>query len=238
MILKNKSAIAIIGPTGVGKTAVAFALARRLGNGEVINLDKIYLFKHFPISSGLADTLKEKNIKKHFYELLDPGEDIIDPHKYADMIMDKCSEIINGGGMPIIEGGSTTYFPDFYRLNQQKDFCTIIGLGFPSSLDVKKKAIQRIEAVFKEGLLDEVTRNLKKYRRSLIMEDGHFVVPLVSYLDKKIDLHAAKQKILERCLQYVDKQMKLFTRYKNIIWIEHESKLLAKTVEKIIDLAK
>src|SRR3989344_4646660 len=132
MVLENKKTIAIVGPNGVGKTSVAFELARRLKNGEVINLDKMYLFKHFPISSGLSDTLKEGGVKRHFYELLEPEEDIIPPVKYAEMVMNKCSEIINNRGVPIIEGGSTTYFPSFYELNQHEKFCkTIIGLKSP-----------------------------------------------------------------------------------------------------------
>ncbi|MBI2099419.1 hypothetical protein HYT45_03360 [Candidatus Uhrbacteria bacterium] len=237
-MLKTKGAIAIIGPTGVGKTSVAFALARQLGNGEVINLDKIYLFKHFPISSGLSDTLKEKDVKKHLYELLEPDEDIIDPIKYSEMVIDKCLEIIKSGGVPIIEGGSTTYFSDFYRLNRQMKVCKIIGLKFPSNFDIEKKISQRVELAFKEGLLEEIAQNLKKYRDTLVMQDGHAVVPLVSYLDKEIDFETAKQKILERCLRYINRQMELFTGYKDIIWIEHESKLLAQTIEKIIDLVK
>lgn len=234
--MKTKSAIAIIGPNGVGKTAVAFELARHLGNGEVVNLDKIYLFKHFPISSGLADTLKEKNVKRHFYELLEPGEDIIPPLKYADMIMSKCSEIINNGGVPIIEGGSTTYIPDFYRLNQSAKFCkTIISLRFPSSFDIRKRIAQRVEMAFEQGLLEEVKQNLGRYRDTLIMQDGHFVVPLVSYLDKKTDFSTAKQQIVERCLYYANRQMELFTSYQDIIWLEYEPKLLLQTVEKIVN---
>ena len=81
-------AITIIGPNGVGQTAIAFELARRLG-GEVINLDKIYLFKYFPISSGLSDTLREKDIQIHLYELLEPDQDIIPGNVYAEMVRER-----------------------------------------------------------------------------------------------------------------------------------------------------
>src|SRR3989344_3752226 len=99
MNLKPKyknNAIAIIGPNGVGKTAVAFEIARRIG-GEVINLDKIYTFKGFNVSSGLSDTLKQKGVKRHLYEILEPDQKIIPPEDYAKMVYATCTQIIFQG---------------------------------------------------------------------------------------------------------------------------------------------
>jgi len=63
MKMKYSKAIAIIGQTSIGKTDVAIQFAKNVGVGEMVNMDKIFLFKHFRISSGLADLLKEQNIK-------------------------------------------------------------------------------------------------------------------------------------------------------------------------------
>lgn len=235
--LKTKNyAIAIIGPTGVGKTAVAFEIARSIG-GEVVNLDKIYTFKNFPISSGLSETIKEKRVKRHLYEFLEPNQEIISPIDYAKMIHAACLQISSKKKSFIIEGGSTAYFPSFYENNKKNHFCKIIvGLKFSTAFDIRKKMIRRIEAALKEGILEEVKEGMTKYKDSLIMNDAHFVVPLVKYLKEEISLDRAKDEIVDRCLEYVEKQMTLFDQYKEIIWIEHDPKLLTKTVEKILAL--
>lgn len=230
------NAIAIIGPNGVGKTSVAFEVARRI-KGEIINLDKIYTFKGFPISSGLSDTLKEKGVKKRLYELLEPDQEIIHSIDYAKKVHATCIQIMSRGNLPIIEGGSTTYFPSFYENNKNNKFCKIIiGLKFPRDFDIKKKIIKRLEAALKEGLLEEVKKGVVKYKDSLIINDAHFVVPLTKYLNGNTTLEKAKEEIVDRCFNYANQQMALFNQYKEIIWIEHDLKSLTKTVKKILTL--
>ncbi len=233
--MKYHKAIAIIGPTGVGKTDVAIQLAKNIGVGEMINMDKIFLFKHFRISSGLVDVLKEKNIKKHLYELLEPNDEVIPTSKYIKMVQSVCSQILSNGGLPVIEGGSTTYVPAFLETNSKKEFCRpVVGLRFPSGFNIRENISKRIDAALEMGLLDEVKENIKKYRNTLGMLDGHANVPLVRYLDGIIDLNKAKEEIIDRCLKYAQKQMEVFARYPGIVWLEHEPNQLSQTVEKIL----
>ncbi len=233
--MKYETAVAIIGPTGVGKTKLAFELARRAG-GEVINLDKIYLFRHFRIGSGLSETLKEGGgITRHFYEILEPKDAIIPPIEYAKMIRDKCAEILTAGKLPIIEGGSTTYFPALIEENRRGIFCApVIGLRFPVQFNLEEKITLRLEAAFKEGLLEEVTRNLPRYRNTLAMSDCHAIVPLVRYLDGKVTLENAKKEIALRALDYIDRQMELFMRYPEVTWFEYTPEALPRILDDIL----
>ncbi len=235
--MKYHSAVTIIGPTGVGKTKVAFELARKVGVGEVVNLDKIYTYRGFPISSGLSDTLKEKGVKKHLYEFLNPDEEIIPAEKYAEMVFETCDKILSYSELPIIEGGSMTYTPALLELNQIKNFCQpIVGLRFPKDFDMRGKFIRRVEMALEEGLLDEVKTNLSKYRNTLIMTDCHAVVPLIKYLDGNIDLEQAKKEIVDRCIVYADQQLGLFEKYPEIIWLEYDFSRLSLIVDKILTL--
>ncbi len=234
----KSSAISILGPNGVGKTSVAFELARRI-NGEVINLDKVYIYKHFPISTGLADTLKERGVRRHLYELLEPNEGIIPADTYVEMVKEKCIEITSRGKTPIIEGGSTTYGPVFLNANDRDKFCRyIFGLRISATLDQKVKFRKRIEEALEEGLLDEIKNGLKNYGNSLIMQDAYFVVPMTRYLRGELNLEEAKKEVVARCLKYAKEQLKLFSKYPEITWLEHKPGSKVKTVKKIISILK
>src|SRR5258706_675610 len=231
-------AICLIGPTGSGKTSVAFSLARNV-KGEVVNLDKIYTYKNFPISTGLSDSLKEKGVKRHLYQLLTPAKTIISPKKYAKMIRKVCIEISQKGKVPIIEGGSTTYFPALYEENKKKIFIGhFVGLKLPKNIDLSAKIEKRVSIAIGEDLLKEIRMGIKKYPNSLIMKDCHFVVPMVRYLKGDISLKLAKKEVVERCLGYIKRQMKCFLQYKDIKWIEHNSSKPAVTINEIDKLLR
>lgn len=218
--MKYSKATCIVGPTGSGKTEVAYKLARQAG-GEVINLDKAHIYKGFSISTGLTDVLQYKDIKKHLYLLLDPDEPIYPPGEYIKMVKDAVRDILSRNKLPIIEGGSTTYFPELYQENQKSNFISpIIGLLYPSGVNIKDKFRQRLEAAFQAGLLDEIKEALKKYRNTLLMTTGHAIIPLVKYLDGEINLDVAKEEILDRAMEYSRIQLECFKKYPDIIWKE------------------
>jgi len=232
--MEYTSALMIVGPTSVGKTTVAFEFARYIGIGEVINLDKLFLFKHFPISTGLIDTLKEKGVERHFYELLEPNEEIIPVRKYTEMVKIKAAEILSFGKLPIIEGGSTTYGPAVLDENLNTKFChPVIGIRFSSAFNFTEKLYHRIDLALEAGLIDEVKKNLEAYKNSWIINDAIPVVPIVRYLNGRVSLEDAKKEIVERGLSYINHQMQVFERYKEIKWLEYEPDFLDQTIKKI-----
>ncbi|MBI2036816.1 MAG: hypothetical protein HYT14_00440 [Candidatus Liptonbacteria bacterium] len=236
---RYRSAMAIIGPTTSGKTAVAYELARRIGGGEVVNLDKIACFKNFPLSSGVSDALEEKGVKRHLYEILEPDQEVIPAETYIGMVRSECAQIIAGGGLPIIEGGSTTYVPALFEANEQVPFCApIIGLRPPAEFDIREKIARRVVAAIESGLVDEVREGLKKYRSSFVMNDTYAIIPIVRYLDGRIGLDAAREEIVDRFTNYAHRQMEFFGRFPGIVWLEHKPSELTETVAKIAALLK
>lgn len=99
--------IAIVGPTAVGKSALALELARRL-NGEIISCDSMQIYKHMDI--GTAKPTKEEmaEIKHHLIDIKNPNEDF-SCADYALCAKKAIEDIISRGKTPIFCGGTGLY---------------------------------------------------------------------------------------------------------------------------------
>lgn len=99
--------IAIVGPTAVGKSALALELARRL-NGEIISCDSMQIYKHMDI--GTAKPTKEEmaEIKHHLIDIKNPNEDF-SCADYALYAKKAIEDIISRGKTPIFCGGTGLY---------------------------------------------------------------------------------------------------------------------------------
>ena len=53
--------LAIVGPTGSGKSSVAFALAKQLG-GEIISCDSVQVYRGFDVGSAKATLAEQKEV--------------------------------------------------------------------------------------------------------------------------------------------------------------------------------
>lgn len=218
--MKTSRAVMVIGPNGVGKTKVAYGLARRVG-GDIVNLDRTYLYRHFPLTTGMEDALKEQGVRRHLYQVLDPAEPSWSSSTFCETVLSVCAAIQNEGRAVIAEGASTVYVPDLLRLNRDRSiFDRIVGLRFPDGVDIANRYRARVDQAIEEGLLDEIRRNLPRYADSFIMRECHFAVPLIDHLRGRFDLDEAKRVIVDRCLAYKDRQLELFTEFPEIQWVD------------------
>lgn len=99
--------LAIIGPTGVGKTSLSIQLAKAF-NGEIISCDSMQVYKKMDI--GTAKVTKEEMDGVPHY-LIDIQE--YDEPYNVKIFQDKCREaiqtILNKGKLPILCGGTGLY---------------------------------------------------------------------------------------------------------------------------------
>ncbi len=65
--------ICIVGPTAVGKTALAVALARRFG-GEVVNADSRQVYRGMSIGSAKPTPAERRQAPHHLVDILEPSE--------------------------------------------------------------------------------------------------------------------------------------------------------------------
>ena len=115
---KRLKVIAIVGPTAVGKTALALNLAREL-DGEIISCDSMQIYKGMDI--GTAKPTKEEmaEIPHHLIDIKEPNEEF-SCADYA-ILAKKCIEdIISRGKTPIFCGGTGLYLThkDLFKIGE------------------------------------------------------------------------------------------------------------------------
>ncbi len=67
-------ALVLTGPTASGKSAVAIALAERIG-GEILSLDSIAVYRGMDIGTAKPTAADQQRVPHHLIDLVDPTED-------------------------------------------------------------------------------------------------------------------------------------------------------------------
>lgn len=100
--------LAIVGPTAVGKSAVAVQVGKEL-TGEIIALDSRQVYRNMSIGTVQPAERDREGIPHHLYGILKPDHPI-SAGEYARLAEAKIDEILEKGKEPIICGGSGLYF--------------------------------------------------------------------------------------------------------------------------------
>jgi tRNA dimethylallyltransferase len=104
--------VALFGPTGVGKTAVAIALAERLrANGEepvAISADALQVYRGLELLSGAATPVEQDRLEHRLLSFRDPSE-TFSAGEYAALAHTEIDEALNGRRRPIVVGGTGLY---------------------------------------------------------------------------------------------------------------------------------
>lgn len=99
--------IAVVGPTGSGKSALALSLAREFG-GEIVNCDSVQVYRHFNIGAAKLRPGEREGIPHHLIDILDPDE-VFTAGEYARRARTALWEITARGRLPIVVGGTGFY---------------------------------------------------------------------------------------------------------------------------------
>ncbi|MBT6176794.1 MAG: tRNA (adenosine(37)-N6)-dimethylallyltransferase MiaA [Deltaproteobacteria bacterium] len=100
--------LAIVGPTGSGKSSVAFALAKQLG-GEIISCDSVQVYRGFDVGSAKATLAEQKEVPHHLVDVAD-WQETYDSQRFREDTTRLISEIRTRGHHPILCGGTGLYF--------------------------------------------------------------------------------------------------------------------------------
>jgi tRNA dimethylallyltransferase len=102
-LLLVKKVPAILGPTAVGKSKVAFELASAVG-GEVLVADSRQVYRRLEIATNKPPIADRKLVRYHGLDLVDP-EQTFNVHQYVTA----ASEVLRLVPTVIVEGGTNLY---------------------------------------------------------------------------------------------------------------------------------
>jgi tRNA dimethylallyltransferase len=104
--------LALFGPTAVGKTGVAIAVAERLrtrGEDPVgVNCDSIQVYRGLETLSGAATAEEQKRLEHRLLSFVEPGEEF-SAGRYADVAHGEIDSLLAEGRRPIVVGGAGLY---------------------------------------------------------------------------------------------------------------------------------
>jgi tRNA dimethylallyltransferase len=156
--------IAIIGPTGTGKSALALAVAERVG-GEIVNADAMQLYRGMDIGTAKLPASERRGIPHHQLDVLDVTQTAT-VARYQQAAVADIEAIAARGAVPVVVGGSMMYIQSL-----------LDEWSFPATdPHVRAKWEARLAEAGVAGLHAELARVDASAASSILPTDGRRIV--------------------------------------------------------------
>jgi tRNA dimethylallyltransferase len=156
--------IAVVGPTGTGKSQLALAVAERLG-GEIVNADAMQLYRGMDIGTAKLPVAERRGIPHHQLDVLDVTQTATVAAYQRGAAAD-VDAIAARGAVPVIVGGSMMYVQSL-----------LDDWEFPATDPaVRGRWEQRLAEVGVAVLHDELARVDAAAAASILPTDGRRIV--------------------------------------------------------------
>jgi tRNA dimethylallyltransferase len=99
--------VALVGPTGSGKSELALSLAVQFG-GEIVNCDSLQVYRYLNIGTAKLTPAGRRGIPHHLLDVVNPDEPF-SAGEYARRARLVLREISSRGRLPIVAGGTGLY---------------------------------------------------------------------------------------------------------------------------------
>jgi tRNA dimethylallyltransferase len=99
--------VALLGPTGSGKTALSLTLARRF-HGEVVSCDSVAVYRDMEVGTAKPSPEERHQVPHHLLDIL-PPDHFCTAGDYSRFARQALAEIAARGHLPIVTGGTGLY---------------------------------------------------------------------------------------------------------------------------------
>jgi len=107
LLTKSVRVPVIVGPTAVGKSALAFALALETG-GEIVVADSRQVYERLDIATNKPSAEQRQRVRYHMIDFVDPAT-TFNAAEYVEGARAAIADIASRNRTPIVEGGTMLY---------------------------------------------------------------------------------------------------------------------------------
>jgi tRNA dimethylallyltransferase len=160
--------LAIVGPTGTGKSQLALQIAERLGGAagaEIVNADAMQFYRGMDIGTAKLPVAQRRGIPHHQLDVLDVTETAT-VARYQDVAAADIEAIASRGRVPVLVGGSMLYIQSL-----------LDDWSFPTTdAAVRAKWERRLAEVGADRLHAELAARDPAAAASILPTDGRRIV--------------------------------------------------------------
>jgi tRNA dimethylallyltransferase len=99
--------VIVLGPTAVGKTELALAVAPKV-NAEIVNADSQQVYRYLDIGTGKPSKPERARVRHHLIDVVNPDEDF-NAARYRQLAAASIDEIHKRGAKVLVSGGTGLY---------------------------------------------------------------------------------------------------------------------------------
>src|SRR4051794_40007390 len=164
------SVLALFGPTGVGKTALAIAVADRLraqgGQPVAVSADALQVYRGLETLTGVATPAEQQRLEHRLVSFL-PVDRTFSVAEYAAMAHREIDGLLAAGATPIVVGGTGLYL---------RAALADLDLRPPPPAGVRERLMARAAASGPEALHAELATRAPQVAATIDPRDRHRVV--------------------------------------------------------------
>lgn len=163
--LPKKRVIVLAGPTGVGKSEFAKALAKEI-DGEIVSADSMQVYRGMDIGTAKVSLEDRLEVPHHLIDI----RNINEPFNVVDFTYEAlhcCKKILERDGVPIVVGGSGFYLHSL-----------IYGppSGPPPLPELRKSLQEELETLGSEALYERLRSLDAKYANTITKFDKQKII--------------------------------------------------------------
>lgn len=164
--------LSLVGPTAVGKTALAIELALRL-DGEIINGDALQAYRELEIGTAKPGAEERARVPHHLLEIVDPREPY-SAGKFAELARSAVASVHDRGKVAVVVGGSGLYHRALFE-----------GLAPIESVDpaVRRRLKEELQRVGPEALHARLARLDDEMASRITPRDAHRTVRALELIE-------------------------------------------------------